>query len=130
MIWSLVRKAILFRLEEFVVWGDGSQRRCFVYIDDAIDGIFALRSHVERKGSLTVNIGSTEEVTVQDLAKKVIALSGKEIQVRHDTTKPTGALNRKPDLGRARDVLGWAPKTPFDVGLPRTYEWAEGRLRG
>ena len=128
VIGSLVRKAIRYPREGFTVWGDGSQRRCFVYIDDALDGIFALWSHVEKEGNLTVNIGSTEEVTVLDLAEKVVSLSGKEIKMEFDLSKPRGALNRKPDLGRARRVLGWSPKTPFDEGLPKTFEWARSRL--
>ena len=76
VIGSLIRKAVNYPKEGFVVWGDGSQRRCFVYIDDALDAIFRLRDHVERKGDLTVNIGSTEEVTVGSLAEKVAGLSG------------------------------------------------------
>ena len=128
VIGSLIRKAIRYPREDFVVWGDGSQRRCFVYIDDALDGIFALWSRVEEKGNLTVNIGSTEEVTVLELAERVVSLSGKDIKMKFDPTKPKGALNRKPDLERARRVLGWAPGTRFDEGLPKTFEWARGRL--
>ena len=128
VIGSLVRKAIRYPKEDFVVWGDGSQRRCFVFIDDALDGIFALWSHVEKKGNLTVNVGSTEEVSVLELAKKVVSLSGKDIRMKFDPSKPKGALNRMPDLGRALRVLGWAPKTRFDEGLRKTWEWAASRL--
>ncbi|MDG7007118.1 MAG: NAD-dependent epimerase/dehydratase family protein [Nitrososphaerota archaeon] len=128
VVGSLVRKAIRYPGEGFVVWGDGSQRRCFVYIDDALDGIFALWSHVEKKENLTVNIGSTEETSVLELARKVVSLSGKDIRMKFDPSKPKGALNRMPDLERARRVLGWAPRTPFDEGLPKTFEWARLRL--
>ncbi len=128
VIGSLIRKAIRYPREDFVVWGDGSQRRCFVYIDDALDGMFALWAHVEKKGNLTVNIGSTEEVSVLELAKKVVSLSGKDIKMKFDPTKPRGALNRKPDLSRAKTTLGWAPTTPFDDGLAKTFEWAGSRL--
>ena len=128
VIGSLVRKAIRYPKEDFVVWGDGSQRRCFVYIDDALDGIFALWSHVERKGNLTVNIGSTEEVSVLELAERVVSLSGKDIRMKFDPSKPKGALNRMPDLERARRALGWTPRTRFDEGLPKTFEWARSRL--
>jgi GDP-D-mannose 3', 5'-epimerase len=128
VIGSLIRKAIRFPREDFVVWGDGNQRRCFVYIDDALDGLFALWSHVEKKGNLTVNIGSTEEVTVLELARRVVALSGKDIKVKFDPTKPKGALNRVPDLGRAKRTLGWSPKVSFGDGLPKTYDWALSRL--
>ena len=128
VIGSLIRKAVRYPREDFVVWGDGRQRRCFVYIDDAIDAIFDLKRHVEKKGNLTVNIGSTEEVTVLDVAKQVIALSGKDIELKFDPAKPRGALNRTPDLSRVRRVLGWAPKTAFKDGLAETFSWASSRL--
>jgi len=128
VIGSLIRKAVRYPDEGFVVWGDGSQRRCFVFVDDAIDALFLLHDHLERKGSLTVNVGSTEEVTVGALAREVVGLSGKEIQVRFDASKPTGALNRMPDLERVKSTLGWTPKTPFSDGLETTYRWAAKRL--
>ncbi|MDG6909357.1 MAG: NAD-dependent epimerase/dehydratase family protein [Nitrososphaerota archaeon] len=128
VIGSLIRKAVNSPREGFVVWGDGRQRRCFVYIEDALDAVFGLWKHVEEKGSLTVNVGSTEEVTVLDLAKRVIALSGKDIHIELDPSKPRGALNRMPDLSRASRELGWAPKTPFAEGLEKTFGWARGRL--
>ncbi len=127
VIASLMRKAIDYPREEFVVWGDGRQRRCFVYIDDVIDALFKLQEHVEEKGSLTVNMGSTEEVTVRELAEKIIGLSGKNIPIRFDPSKPTGALNRMPDLGRVKRTLGWEPKTPFSEGLAKTFDWLAAR---
>jgi GDP-L-fucose synthase len=84
--------------------------------------------HVERHGSLTVNVGSTEETTVRELAERTIELSGKEIALEFDASRPTGALNRMPDLERVKRVLGWGPTTTFAKGLERTYEWAEGRI--
>jgi GDP-D-mannose 3',5'-epimerase len=128
VIASLMRKAIRYPEEEFVVWGDGRQRRCFVYIDDVMDALFRLLGHVDRKGSLTVNIGSTEEVTVLDLARRIIALSGKEIKLKLDPSRPTGALNRMPDLTRVKKTLGWEPTTPFSKGLAETFDWALNRI--
>ena len=129
VIASLMRKAIRYPKEDFIVWGDGRQRRCFVYIDDALDAIFALSRHIERKGSLTVNVGTTEEVTVLQLARLIIGLSGKDIPLKFDTSKPSGALNRTPDLTKIRRELGWDPKTRFSEGLARTFDWAAKRLR-
>ena len=60
VIGSLIRKAIRYPKEDFVVWGDGTQRRAFLYIDDFLDGLFRLDRYVETKGNLTVNLGSTE----------------------------------------------------------------------
>lgn len=129
VIASLIRKAIRYPDEDFVVWGDGSQRRCFVYIDDAIDALMRLERHVSQRGSLTVNVGSTEETTVRQLAERVVLLSKKDIPLKFDVSKPTGALNRTPDLSRAKRVLGWNPTTPFSAGLEKTFEWARVRLR-
>ena len=87
-----------------------------------------LERYVEEHGSLTVNIGSTEEVTVRDLARMVVALSKKDIPLTFDESRPTGALNRTPSLERVRDTLGWSPTTPFASGLGKTFDWAAGRL--
>ncbi len=128
VIASLMRKAIRYPKEGFVVWGDGSQRRCFVYVVDAVDALARLLDRAEKGESLTVNVGSTEEVTVRELADMVISRSGKRIPLSFDKSKPTGALNRTPDLSRAKRVLGWAPTTTLSEGLSSTYTWAEKRL--
>lgn len=128
VIASLIRKAVRYPAEDFVVWGDGSQRRCFVYIDDALDALMRLEKHVAQGESLTVNVGSTEETTVRALAKLIIRLSKKDISMRFDESKLTGALNRMPDLKRAKRALGWSPTTPFSEGLRTTFEWAKARL--
>jgi nucleoside-diphosphate-sugar epimerase len=128
VIGSLIRKAIRYPQEGFVVWGDGTQRRCFVFIDDALDALMRLERYVAEHGSLTVNIGSTEEVTVRDLARMVVALSKKDIPLTFDESRPTGALNRTPSLERVMDTLGWSPKTPFASGLRKTFDWAAARL--
>ena len=128
VIGSLIRKAIRYPKEDFVVWGDGSQRRAFLYIDDFLDGLFRLDKYVETKGNLTVNLGSTEETTIKDLAEKIIDISGKRIAPKYDTTKPVGVLRRLPDLSRAETTLGWMPKTRLADGLAKTYEWAERRI--
>ncbi len=129
VIASLMRKAIRYPEEEFVVWGDGKQRRCFVYIDDALDALFLMREHILEKGNITVNVGSTEEHTVLDVANEVLKLSGKYIRMRFDRSKPSGALNRTPDLTRVKKTLGWSPTTKFAMGMAKTFEWAKKRLQ-
>jgi GDP-D-mannose 3', 5'-epimerase len=129
VIASLIRKAVRYPDEGFVVWGDGSQRRCFVYIEDVLDALMKLEKHVLERGSLTVNVGSTEETTVRDLAERVVRLSKKDIPLTFDESKLTGALNRMPNLDRAKRVLGWTPTTSFSKGLKKTFDWAERRLR-
>ncbi len=128
VIGSLIRKAIRYPKEDFVVWGDGTQRRAFLYVDDFLDALFKLDRYVETKGNLTVNFGSTEDVTIRDLAKMVIDLSGKDIPLKFDPSKPTGVLSRLPDISRAEKLLSWKPTTSLKDGLKKTYEWAERRL--
>jgi nucleoside-diphosphate-sugar epimerase len=128
VIGSLIRKAINFPKEDFVIWGDGSQKRSFVFVDDVLDALFRLQDYVEMHGSLTVNVGSKEETTVRELARMVIHLSKKDISPRFDLTKPKGALCRMPNLERIGKELGWSPRTSLPQGLAVTYEWASERL--
>ncbi len=128
VIGSLIRKAVRYPKEEFVVWGDGTQRRCFVFIADVLEALFKLQGYVEGGKNLTVNVGSNEEITVDKLARSVIEISGKDIKMKFDTTKPSGALSRTPDLSFIKKELGWEPKVGFSKGLERTYEWAAKRL--
>lgn len=128
VIASLIRKAVRYPEEDFVVWGDGTQKRCFVFVDDALDAVMLLEKHVVGHGNLTINVGSTEEMTVKDLAERVLLLSRKKIKPKFDKTKPTGALSRMPDLTRVRKALGWSPTTRFSDGLAETFQWAETRI--
>ncbi len=128
VIASLIRKAVRYPDEDFIVWGDGSQRRCFVFIDDVLDALVRLEKHVRERGNLTVNVGSTEETTVRELAKLIVLLSKKDIPLKFDNSKPRGALNRTPNLQRIRSVLDWSPTTSLSDGLARTFDWAEKRL--
>ncbi|MCX6659204.1 MAG: NAD-dependent epimerase/dehydratase family protein, partial [Candidatus Bathyarchaeota archaeon] len=66
VIASLIRKAIRYPRERFVVWGDGTQKRCFVFVSDVIDALQKLEEHVKEKGSLTVNVGSQQETSVRE----------------------------------------------------------------
>ncbi|MGD0395473.1 MAG: NAD-dependent epimerase/dehydratase family protein [Nitrososphaerales archaeon] len=128
VIASLIRKAVKYPDEDFVVWGDGNQRRCFVFIDDALDALMRLEKYVRKRGSLTVNVGSTEEITIRGLAELVVLLSKKDIPLRFDDSKPKGALSRTPNLNRIKSVLGWSPTTSLSDGLTETLEWAKERL--
>lgn len=129
VIGSLLRKAIHYPKEDFVVWGDGEQRRCFVFIDDVMDALIGLETRVDKGENLTVNLGSTDEITVGKLAQMIVELSKKEIKIKFDLSKPRGALSRKPDLAFIKRELNWEPRTSLKDGLERTYSWAEKRLK-
>ncbi len=128
VIGSLIRKAVRYPKEDFVVWGDGTQKRSFLYIDDFLNALFKLDNYVEQNGNLTVNVGSTEETTIRDLAEAIVRTSGKHIPLKFDPSKPTGVLSRLPDISRADKLLNWKPVVTLKEGLRKTYGWATTRL--
>ncbi|MEM3684045.1 MAG: NAD-dependent epimerase/dehydratase family protein [Conexivisphaerales archaeon] len=128
VIASLIRKAVMYPKEDFVVWGDGKQKRCFVFIDDTIEAIELIREYADNNGTCAFNVGSSEEVTVGELADMIIKISGKRIEKKFDWSKPVGVRSRKPELSRVSTLLRWKPKTDLYNGLLRTYSWAGKRL--
>jgi GDP-D-mannose 3',5'-epimerase len=121
----LILKALKYPEQDFVLWGDGQQTRSFLYIDDCLEGILKL---MESDYTKPVNIGSDRLITIEDLAKIVIKISGKEITIKHDMTKPQGVRGRNADLTLVKRVLGWEPKVSLEEGLRRTYQWAKERV--
>jgi nucleoside-diphosphate-sugar epimerase len=128
VIASLMYRTIRNSGEDLVVWGDGTQKRCFVFIDDALVALQRIEKYVMQNENLAVNLGSQEENSVKELAEQIIQISGKKIEIRFDTSKPTGAMSRTPDLEKIKGKIGWEPRTSFRDGLRRTYAWAEKRL--
>lgn len=106
---------------EVVVWGDGRQERSFVYVDDLVRGL--ILSAERYSGPDPVNIGSDEEVSIADLVKMIIEISGKRLRVRFDESKPSGQPRRLPDLTKARILLGYSPNVTLYEGLMRTVQW-------
>jgi dTDP-glucose 4,6-dehydratase len=102
------------------VFGDGSQTRSFQYISDLVAGVWAL---MERGGSDPVNIGNPQEVTLLELAKRIIRLAGSRSEVVFRPLPEDDPKVRQPDIGRARASLGWEPRVDTDEGLRLTLEW-------
>jgi len=124
---ALMRKAILYPEEGFVVWGDGNQSRCLIYVSDCVEAL----TRLEKKASsspIIVNIGSDQEVSIKTLAENIVRLSGKDIEMVFDPAKPTGPVSRTADISKAKALLGWQPRVSLVEGLRRTYLWAEKRL--
>lgn len=106
------------------VWGDGTAIRVFTYIDDLVEGIYTLmQSDLEGP----VNIGSDERVTVADLVKTVIEVSGKRLNVKY-VPGPVGVQARNFSKARIRS-LGWEAKVPLREGIKRTYAWIEEQVK-
>ena len=121
---ALIRKAINYPTEPFIVWGDGTQTRNLMYINDCIEALLKLEEHASYP-PLKVNLGNPDTVTIRELAETIVSISRKNIRITFDLTKPVGPLSRIPDIRRAEKELDWKPQTPLRVGLERTYEWAE-----
>jgi len=125
---SLIRKAILYPTEGFRIFGDGRQERAFLYVKDCVEGLVLALMKID--DAQPVNLGSNEVISIEELAKKIIAISGKEIKIEYDFSGPRGTNKYCADTTKMRKVLGWEPKTPLDVGIRKTYEWAKSKLVG
>jgi dTDP-glucose 4,6-dehydratase len=111
--------------EPITVYGDGSQTRSLCYVDDLIDGVVRL---LGTDYSDPVNIGSENEVTMLQLAKRIRDLSGSSSEIVFKPLPEDDPKQRRPDLTRAREVLGWEPTTSLDAGLNKTIAYFRQRL--
>jgi dTDP-glucose 4,6-dehydratase len=104
------------------VYGDGKQTRSFCYVSDLIDGIYRLMmsDYVE-----PVNVENPDEMSMLEFAEKVIDIIGSDSQIVFKELPVDDPKMRRPDIGRAKDVLGWEPKVGLGVGLERTGEYFE-----
>lgn len=127
---SLIRKAIRYPKEGFKLFGDGGQERAFLYIDDCVEGL--LRSMDRIKDGSVINIGNgpEEAVSINELAAKIIDLSGKEIDIEHDLSAPEGTYKYCANTEKMKEKLNWHPTTPLDTGLKKVYTWANHELEG
>jgi dTDP-glucose 4,6-dehydratase len=108
------------------VYGDGRQTRSFCYIDDLVEGIYRLLMSSE---SGPMNLGNPEELSLLDMAKKVVALTGSGSRLIHRPLPIDDPRVRQPDISLARRVLGWEPKVSLDEGLSTTIADFKTRLR-
>lgn len=109
-----------------IVWGDGKQTRSFLYIDDCLDAVYTL---MQSNFSNPINIGTNDLIAIDDLAKMVMKIAGKELTIEHDLTKPQGVRGRNADLSLIRKELGWEPKVSLEEGMSRLYRWVESKVK-
>jgi dTDP-glucose 4,6-dehydratase len=112
--------------EPLTIYGDGSQTRSFCYVSDLIDGILRLsRSHEH----LPVNIGNPDEWTILECAKEVLAITGSKAEIIFHPLPQDDPSRRRPDITRARQLLGWEPKIKLREGLERSLEYFKECIR-
>jgi dTDP-glucose 4,6-dehydratase len=107
------------------VFGDGSQTRSFCYVDDMIRGLVLL---CESDVHEPVNLGNPEEMSLIDMAKTIVDLTGSRSEIVFEALPTDDPKVRQPDISRARDLLGWEPEVPMREGLQRTIDYVTPRL--
>jgi UDP-glucuronate decarboxylase len=108
--------------EDITVYGRGSQTRTFCYVDDLIDGLVKMMA-TPPEVTGPVNLGSSVEVTMLELARTVIELTGSPSKVVYGPESPDDSSQRRPDTTLAREILGWQATTSLEDGLARTIEY-------
>lgn len=108
--------------EEITIYGDGSQTRSFCYVSDLVEGFLCLMAY-DGPFPGAVNLGNPVELTVGDLAEKVLAMTGSSSCVVKRPLPVDDPRRRRPDISLAKKLLGWSPRTSLDSGLKSTIAW-------
>jgi dTDP-glucose 4,6-dehydratase len=113
------------RGEPITIFGDGSQTRSFTYVDDEIRGFLAL---LDSEQTGPINIGNDNEFTIAQLAELIVDVTGSSSELVYLPLPVDDPMQRKPDLTKARTLLGWEPTVQLREGLERTAEYFASRL--
>ena len=113
------------RNENITIYGDGTQTRSFSYVEDTVAGIISLMNSTEYD---VFNIGNPNEMTVGQLAEKIIKLTDSTSEIKYLELPNDDPKQRKPDITKAKTKLNWKPKVNLDEGLAKTITWVEEQL--
>ena len=135
---AFARKAVVSKMaqrinngmqEDFEIWGDGTQRRSFLYISDAVDAIFRL---LNTDGSATINVGSEDHVSINELAEiacTAAELGTEDVRFHYNDSRPVGVKSRTSDNTLAKRILSdWEPAVPLKIGMACTVEWVKSQV--
>jgi dTDP-glucose 4,6-dehydratase len=111
--------------EDLTVFGDGSQTRSFCYVSDMVEGIYKLLYSGEH---LPVNLGNPDEISIADIAKEIIALTGSKSRIISKPLPSHDPKVRQPDIVKARNLFGWNPKVSRKEGLRRTVKYFKEKV--
>src|SRR6185369_9847093 len=106
--------------QELTVYGDGSQTRSFCYVSDEIAGILALAASTEHEPT---NIGNPTEFTILECARVVLEVTGSSSKIRHEPLPQDDPKQRRPDISKAKRLLGWEPKVDLRTGLRLSLDY-------
>ena len=110
------------------IYGEGTQTRSFCFVDDLVDGLMRLMDTPDEVTG-PVNLGNPHEITVRELAERVIALCGDKAELEKRPLPQDDPTRRCPDISLAKRLLGWEPKVPLEEGLRRNVAYFDERLR-
>ncbi|MES2734118.1 MAG: UDP-glucuronic acid decarboxylase family protein [Bacteroidota bacterium] len=111
--------------EDLTVFGDGSQTRSFCYVDDLVEGIYRL---LLSDYASPVNVGNPNEITIKQFAEEIIKLTGTKQKIVYKPLPTDDPKQRRPDITRAKEILGWEPKVSREDGLKITYEFFKDQI--
>ena len=123
---SLIQRAIRYPQEPFKVWGSGEQGRAFVHVDDVVEALMLAR--LKGMGQGLIQVGVDVCTSIRELAEIVVKASAKRISIKYDLSKPEGDRGRRCDASKARQILGWAPRTTLEQGIQELYAWVHSKL--
>jgi dTDP-glucose 4,6-dehydratase len=113
------------RGEDLTVFGDGTQTRSFCYVDDLVEGIYRLLCSEE---VYPVNLGNPDEITLLELAHRVLKVTGSKSRIAYRDLPEDDPKVRRPDIGKARRLLGWEPRVSLDEGLQRVLPYFRSKV--
>jgi UDP-glucuronate decarboxylase len=123
---NFVRQAL--RGEPITIYGDGSQSRSFCYVDDLIDGMIRVMENTDDSVTGPINIGNPAEMSVLDLAERVLALTGSSSEIVHMPAAIDDPRQRQPNIEKVGALTGWRPTTPLQEGLSKTVAYFREEL--
>jgi nucleoside-diphosphate-sugar epimerase len=118
---ALITKAIKYPTVPFNVWGSGEQGRAFIHVDDVVNGLMLALEKGWGQGP--IQLGPSICTSIKEIAEEIVEISGKDIDIFYDSTKPEGDKARSADYTKAKTILGWEPKINLRVGLEQQYNW-------
>ncbi len=124
---ALCKKAIEQKNQELVVWGSGMQKRAFVHVDDIVDG-FVKAIHKTSKFNGVIQLGPDYSTSIAEIAKEIVLLSKKKVEIKFDKSKPEGDFDRMANNSKAKKDLNWEPLINLDEGLKKVFNWCEKKL--
>jgi dTDP-glucose 4,6-dehydratase len=120
---NFMRQAL--RGERLTIYGEGSQTRSFCYVSDEVEGILRLSRAAEHE---PVNIGNPTEFTIRECAQRVLAVTGSKSELKYEALPQDDPKQRRPDISKAKRLLGWEPVVDLETGLRKSLEYFRGAV--